>query len=65
MGLIIELRTHHCRQNAQKFGPELLDQIPGPKETKKTLQSMPKPCQVKTARNPEKFEIECHLREFV
>ena len=35
MGLRIELRTRHCRQNAQNFGPELLDQVPGPKNQKK------------------------------
>ena len=35
MGLGIELRTCHCRQNAQNFGPELLDQVPGPKNQNK------------------------------
>ena len=35
MGLRIELRTRYCRQNAQNFGPELLDQVPGPKNKKK------------------------------
>ena len=34
MGLRIELRTRYCRQNAQNFGPELLDQVPGPKKKK-------------------------------
>ena len=27
----MELWTRHCHQNAQNFGPELLDQVPGPK----------------------------------
>ena len=31
MSLRIELRTRHWHQNAQNFGPELLDQVPGPK----------------------------------
>ena len=35
MGLIMELRTRQYRQNAQNFGPELLDQVLGPKIPKK------------------------------
>ena len=35
MGLRIELRTRQYRQNAQNFGPELLDQVLGPKIPKK------------------------------
>ena len=37
MGLRIELRTRYCRQNAQNFGPELLDQVLGPKNQKKKI----------------------------
>ena len=45
MGLIIELRTRYCRQNAQNFGPELLDQVSREKNiSKKRFQSMPEPC---------------------
>ena len=35
MGLRIELQTRHCLQHAQNFGPELLDQVLGPKIPKK------------------------------
>ena len=37
MGIRIELRTRHCRQNAQNFGAELLDQVPGPKFQKRKI----------------------------
>ena len=43
MGLIIELRTRYCRQNAQNFGLEFLDQVPGPKNQKKSLKVCPNP----------------------
>ena len=35
MGPKMEIRTRQYSQNAQNFGPELLDQVRGPKITKK------------------------------
>ena len=46
MGLRIELRTSHCHPNAQNFGPELLDQVPGPK-IKKSVKVCPNPARTK------------------
>ena len=43
MGLRMELRTRQYRQNAQNFGPELLKQLPGPKQLKKDSKVYPNP----------------------
>ena len=43
MGPIMELRTRQYRQNAQNFGPELLEHVLGPKSSNNKSKVCPNP----------------------